>query len=114
MKLIAVVTTVPTQEDARRLARSLVQTKLAACAQIGAIESFYVWEGALQQEPEWRIVLKTTADRYGAIEAAIRQQHPYQLPAIYAVAVDPVHGPYADWVAAGSAGGDRPVVRHGE
>jgi len=47
MKLIAVYTTVATLEDARRLAKALVERKLAACAQITAIESFYAWNGAV-------------------------------------------------------------------
>lgn len=98
--LIAVFTTVGSAEDARRLARTIVEAKLAACAQISAIESCYEWEGAVRQEPEWRILFKTTAPRYAQVEAAIRQLHSYQLPAIYSVAVDEAFAPYAQWVGA--------------
>ena len=102
MKLIAVYTTVATLEDARRMARALVERKLAACAQISEIESFFAWNGALQQETECRILFKTTAERYPAVEAAIRELHAYEVPAIHAVAIEHASASYAAWVEAGS------------
>ncbi len=104
MKLIAVHTTLPTKEDAQRMAKALVQRKLAACAQISEIESFYIWEGAVKHEPEWRILFKTTDERYAAVEAAIRELHTYELPAIHAVAIGRVYTPYSAWVEKGSSG----------
>jgi periplasmic divalent cation tolerance protein len=104
MKLIAIFTTVATQEHARRLAQACVERKLAACAQICEIESFYAWKGAVQSAPEWRIMFKTSADRYAAVEAAIRELHSYELPAIHAVAIEQAFAPYAAWVEEGSAG----------
>lgn len=103
MKLLAVTTTVATREDARRIARTLVERRLAACAQIEAIDSIYRWDGAVHEEPEFRILFKTTEAAYDAVEAAIRALHPYELPAIYAVAAERAHAPYADWVVEGSA-----------
>lgn len=98
MSLIAVFTTVGTADDARRIARELVQRRLVACAQISPIESLYVWQGALCEEGEFRLLLKTTAGHYTAVETAIRELHPYTLPAIHAVALEPVSEPYAQWV----------------
>lgn len=94
-----VYTTVGAREDAQRLAVALVQRRLAACAQIAAIDSVYHWQGVLQQEPEFRLVLKTTQARYDALEQALRELHPYELPAIHAVAPARMHAPYAQWVA---------------
>jgi periplasmic divalent cation tolerance protein len=108
MQIIAVYTTVSSQDDARRIARALVEAKLAACAQISAIESFYVWQGAVQQEPEWRVLFKTTADRYAAVEGAIRELHPYELPAIHSLAVANAFEPYAQWIEQESAGDRQP------
>lgn len=105
MKLLAVYTTVATQEQARTIARALVERGLAACVQIGAIESFYRWGGELHDEPEFRLLCKTTDARYDAVEAAIRELHPYELPAIYAVALEHVYEPYAAWVDEYSSGG---------
>lgn len=104
MKLLAVYTTVATRDEARRLARAMVERRLAACAQIDAIESCYVWDGAVQQEPEHRLLFKTSEAAFAALEAALLELHPYALPAIHAVAAERVHAPYAEWVAAGSRG----------
>ena len=104
MKPIVVITTVATADDARRLSRALVERRLVACAQISQIESVYMWENKLQQEGEYRLMLKTVASRYAAVEEAIRELHPYTLPAIYALALERVHGPYADWVGEYSGG----------
>jgi len=104
MQLIAVYTTVATQEDARRIAKALVERTLAACAQITAIESFYSWKGTVQHEPEWRILFKTTAAQYAAVEAAVSELHTYELPAIHAVAIGNIFAPYAAWVEEGSSG----------
>ena len=104
MRPIAVFTTVGSQDDARAMARALVERELAACAQICSIESFYVWDGTLQHDPEWRILFKTTDERYAEVEAAIRELHGYELPAIHAVPVDTAHAPYAEWVERGAAG----------
>ena len=97
-KPLAVYTTVAAVDDARRIARELVERRLAACAHVAAIESFYNWDGALQHETEYRVMLKTTDDRYADVEAAILALHPYELPAVWAVALEHVHAPYAAWV----------------
>lgn len=100
MSLIAVVTTLPTREQALALGRTLVEQRLVACAQLSAIESLYLWNGMLQQEPEVRLLLKAPEHHYAAIEAAILEQHPYDLPAIHAQRLDRVHGPYGEWITA--------------
>jgi periplasmic divalent cation tolerance protein len=99
MKPLAVVTTVATREQARSIAEAMVQRRLAACAQISEIESFYRWQGAVQHDPEFRVLFKTTADRYAELEAAIRELHPYELPALHAYAFEEAHAPYAEWIA---------------
>jgi len=101
MKLLAVYTTVASLAAARDMARALVERKLAACAQIGEIESFYSWQGAVANEREFRILCKTTEARWPAVEAAIRELHDYELPAIHAVALEQVHAPYGRWIEEG-------------
>jgi len=101
MKLLAVYTTVASVDAARRMARALVERRLAACAQIGEIESFYVWQGALANDREFRILFKTTEARVAEVEAAIRELHDYELPAIHAVALEHVHAPYGRWIEEG-------------
>ena len=98
MKLLAVYTTVGSREAARTIASELVERRLAACAQISEIESYYAWEGAVAHDPEFRILLKTTEALYPAVEAAVRALHDYELPAIHAVALKHVFEPYARWI----------------
>lgn len=103
-KPLLVVTTVGSREDALMLARALVELRLAACAQIGEIHSVYRWHGAVHEEPEFRVLFKTRADCYARVEAAIRERHPYEMPAIHAIATRHAEAIYAGWVA-GNAGG---------
>jgi len=98
MSLIAVTTTIGDAEQAQRLAREVVQRRLAACAQLSAIESIYVWQGQLQHEGERRIVFKTTVEAWPALLEALRELHPYELPQIVATALQPVCEEYARWV----------------
>jgi periplasmic divalent cation tolerance protein len=97
-----VMTTVGSADDARAIARQMVERRLAACAQISAIESIYRWQGRVEQEPEYRLLFKTRAERYAELQDAIRALHPYELPAIHAVPTAQAWGPYADWVAQSS------------
>jgi len=97
---IAISTTVATRADAERLAHGLVEARLAACAQIAAIESVYTWQDAVQQEPELRILFKTTEALRDAAIAAIAERHPYEVPEIHAETLGHVHAPYAAWVEA--------------
>lgn len=104
MKHIAVITTTKSADEARRIARELVERRLAACAHVSGVESFYVWQEKLESEREHRVVFKTTAEQYDALERAIEARHSYEVPAIYAVALDRVYGPYAAWLEEGSSG----------
>lgn len=103
MKYIAVVTTISSLAEAQSMARTLVEHKLAACAQISEIESFYHWNDAVQNEKEFRVLFKTTSKSYAAIELAIKELHPYELPAIHAIALDHIYTPYANWIEANVA-----------
>ena len=104
MKYIAVVTTISKLDEAQTMARVLVERKLAACVQISEIQSFYAWNDAVQNEREYRVLFKTTSERYQSIEDAIRELHSYELPAIHAFAFENVYAPYAEWIESSSAG----------
>lgn len=106
-ELLAVFTTVATQEQADELARAAVEARLAACVQTEAVQSRYRWQGAIACEPEIRLLFKTTRARYAALQALLRERHPYELPAIYALPVADASPDYAAWVRAsvGPGGG---------
>ena len=99
---LLVVTTVGNRDEANRMARALVEQRLAACAQISAIDSYYVWADALHHDAEFRVLFKVAASAYDEVERAIRAMHSYELPAIHAIPVARAHAPYADWVVANS------------
>lgn len=103
MNHFAVYTTVSDLDAARRMARELVERRLAACAQVGEIESFYAWQGEVANAPEFCILFKTTEARIAEVEAAIRELHDYELPAIHAVALEHVDADYGRWIEEGSS-----------
>jgi periplasmic divalent cation tolerance protein len=98
MNIIAIMTTTNSLDEARAIASALVERKLAACAQISPIQSYYTWQGAVQNEEEFRILIKTVEDRYADVEAAILELHSYDLPAVLALDVTHAYGPYCEWV----------------
>ena len=98
--ILLVLTTVAGRADADRLARHMVEQRLAACAQISAIDSIYRWQGAVQAEGEFRILFKTTAARWPALAQALRAGHPYELPAIVALPCCEALPEFAAWVSA--------------
>lgn len=104
MSTIAILTTTDSRDEARTIAAALVERRLAACVQISQVESVYTWQGAIQNSGEFRLLIKTTRDRYAGVEAAILQLHSYDLPAVFALDVTDIYGPYAEWVAENSAG----------
>ena len=98
-------TTVGSESAAQTLAAAGVQARLAACAQVDAIQSTYWWDGALQQSAEWRITYKTTTEQLSALQTALQAVHPYTL-AQWLSGHCHASPAYAQWVAAEVA---RPV-----
>jgi periplasmic divalent cation tolerance protein len=95
---LLVVTTVATREQALALGRDMVERRLAACAQVSAIDSVYRWKGAVEQDTEHRLLLKTRPSTGARLMAALRERHPYELPAIHAIATERADAAYAEWV----------------
>lgn len=101
MDALLVLTNLPDAASARALAAHLVEARLAACVNILApCRSVYRWEGTLEDAEEVPLLVKTTAARYPALEAAIRARHPYELPEIVAVPIERGLPDYLAWVAA--------------
>jgi periplasmic divalent cation tolerance protein len=101
MDTLLVLTNLPDRPGAERLAQSLVQARLAACVNILApCRSVYSWKGKVEEAEEHPMLIKTTRERYAALEAAIRAGHPYELPEIIAVPLTAGYGAYLDWVSA--------------
>lgn len=98
--MIAIVTaTLPTRADADRIARTLVEERLAACVQLaGPIESTYRWRGAVEHSTEWYVHCKTAATRTDALMLRLRALHPNEVPEIVVTPVLAGHPAYLEWV----------------
>jgi periplasmic divalent cation tolerance protein len=101
MSTLLVWTNLPDRAAAERLADSLVEQNLAACVNILApCRSVYRWKGAVQRDEEHPLLIKTTGERYPALEQALRAGHPYELPEIIALPIERGLPAYLEWVAA--------------
>ncbi len=98
---IQVVTTVAHRQDAERIARGLVERRLAACVQVvGPIASTYWWQGRIETAEEWQCWAKSRGSLYDEIERSIRELHPYEVPEILAVPVLAGGADYLAWLDA--------------
>lgn len=96
-------TTVANSVDAERLAREIVEARLAVCVQIdGGIKSYYRWEGEVASAKECRLTIKFLAENTERIEAWLNQHHPYEVPEWITVTVDRIHPAYKKWAEADS------------
>ncbi len=100
-----VLTTTPTSEEAGKLARAIVEARLGACVQIQAIQSIYRWEGALCNEAEFRLSIKTRQAQFAALEHFIRAHHSYETPEIVQIPITAGSAAYLQWIDEGTQGG---------
>ena len=101
MATLLVLTNLPDRAAAERLADALIEKRVAACVNILApCRSVYRWKDAVQHDEEHPMLIKTTRERYAALEAAIRAGHPYELPEIIAFPVTAGLPGYLEWVDA--------------
>lgn len=96
---LLVLTNVPDAEVAGRLARALLEARLAACVNIlPAVRSLYHWQGALEEANEVTLQIKTIPAHYAALEAVIKAVHPYVVPEIIAIPIVDGLPAYLDWI----------------
>jgi periplasmic divalent cation tolerance protein len=104
---IVVLVTAPSPADAERIAEAVVGEHLAACVnRIGPIRSTYFWEGEVQRDEEWLLVIKTQAARFAELAARVRALHTYQTPEIIALPIVDGSAPYLEWVRAATGSGE--------
>ena len=95
---ILAMTTVSDEPQARNLARRLVESRLAACVNQVRVASTYRWKGALEEEPEILLLIKTTRDRQADLQKMLLEAHPYELPEFVTVPVTGGSEPYLRWL----------------
>jgi periplasmic divalent cation tolerance protein len=90
----------PDEASARRMARTLVEERLCAGANvIPGLHSVYHWQGTLEEQGECACILKTSDERWAALEQRARELHPYETPCIAALAAEHIHLPFLCWIA---------------
>ena len=95
-----VLCTTGSQDEARKIARHLVEQRLAACVNIvPRMESIYRWQGKLESSGEWLLLIKTTVERFPAVRDAIRDLHSYELPECIAISIEDGSSGYLEWIA---------------
>lgn len=98
-EVLLVLCTFPDAAAAKRIARALIEQKLAACANITAtVESVYRWEGKVEEASEVMVILKTTSERFEQLQAKLRELHPYEVPEIIAWPLSRGLPEYLRWV----------------
>lgn len=97
--ILLVITTLPDETSAERLAQKIIAQRAAACVnRLAPCSSSYRWQGKIESAQEVPLLIKTTQTAYPALEQLIREDHPYELPEIVAVPVRTGLPAYLDWV----------------
>ena len=101
---VIVVTTTATENEARAIARAAVENRLAACVHFDRINSVYFWEGAIQEETEYRLFMKTTEATSNTLMELIAELHSYEVPGIYCLPLVGGNQSYLDWIRENTGG----------
>ncbi len=95
-----VLTTAGSEEEAHKIARGLVDRRLAACVNIvPRISSVYRWQGKVEEAGEWLLIIKTTAEAFERVRDAIAELHSYELPECICLAIEEGSANYLHWIA---------------
>lgn len=94
-----VLTTTADAEEAGRMGRTLVEERLAACATvIPAVHSIYRWQGEIESSTESLLMLKTSQEKLGALEARLHEMHSYKTPEVLVLPIEAGSQAYLDWL----------------
>ncbi len=105
-KYFVVLTTCPDEMTAERLAKTLVEERLAACVnRLPGMRSTYAWQGQVQDDPEVLLIAKTNGERLATLSARVQELHPYELPEVIALPVAAGAERYLAWIGQTLGGG---------
>ncbi len=94
-----VLTTSGSQEEARKIARALVERRLAACVNlVGPMESVYRWKGKVETAGEWLLIIKTSAEVIERVRKTIKELHSYELPECIELPIEGGSAEYLQWI----------------
>ncbi len=95
---LVVLVTAESGEQARQLARQLLQNRLAACVNFVPVESMFLWQGAIQEEKEVLMIIKTRSGSFDDLMAAIKSAHSYDTPEIIGMPIVVGSREYLKWI----------------
>jgi periplasmic divalent cation tolerance protein len=94
-----VFTTAASSEEARKLARALLERRLVACVNIlPQVHSIYRWQDAIEESEEWLLLIKTTEPALEQVRQTIRELHSYELPECVSIAIEAGSPEYLSWI----------------
>ncbi len=93
-----VLVTASSQQEAEKIASSLVELQLAACVSIFPIQSIYTWQGKVHNGQEWQLLIKTNLTLFSSLEAKIKELHSYEVPEIIALSILAGSQQYLSWI----------------
>ena len=100
MEIYFIYMTAGSRDEATKIGKELVTSKLAACVNIlDHMQSFYLWEGVIQNDTEVVIIAKTTGDRVAELIEKVKSMHSYECPCIVSLPIAGGHRPFLDWIA---------------
>lgn len=96
---IVVLSTCASAEEAERLARRVIDDRLAACVNVlSPVRSFYRWKGAVEDSHEWLLIIKTMRDKFDALRTALESAHTYEVPEVIAIPIVEGSPNYLSWI----------------
>ena len=98
MQYCSIYITTEDEDEARRIGKTLVEEKLAACVNIHPIKSIYRWEGEIQEEGEVAMLVKTKAELADKVMERVKQLHSYEVPCIVSFSIDKGNPDYLNWI----------------
>ena len=98
------MTTFSKKKEAEKISKKIISNKLAACIQIEKIKSFYKWNGKVQNENEYLLLIKTRSRRFKKLKNFVKKHHSYEIPEIIQIPIKNGSKEYLSWLEAGTKG----------
>ncbi len=90
--------TASSKEEAEKIAKHLLEKKLAACVNIFPIESYFWWEGKIEKADEYAMIVKTRAEKFAELRDEVKKVHSYSVPCICAIPIERGLKEFLDWI----------------
>ncbi len=96
---LIVLITATSAEEAQTIARTLIEEKLAACVSRFPVQSTYTWEGNIEEDEEWQLIIKTQRRQFDRLQGRVQDLHSYEVPEIIALPIETGSAAYLNWIS---------------